>query len=140
MQKNTIHITEADFDRLERLVDGWWAQDPRTRTLLDRLQEELDRARVVDNQAVAPGCVTLGSEIMLRDLNTGELSVHRLALPNETGDSRAALSILSPVGIAVLGYGEGDEVDCETPGGRRRLRVEKVLFQPEADLRNCISP
>ena len=140
MHESEIHVTETDFERLENLVNGWWAADPRTRELLDRLQGELDRARVVDSSAVAPECITLGSEVMLRDLDTGGLSVHRLVLPNEVGGSPRGLSILSPVGVCVLGYGEGDELDCETPGGRRRLRVEKVLFQPESDLASRIGP
>jgi regulator of nucleoside diphosphate kinase len=132
MIQNAIDVTQPDFERLERLVDGWWAADARTRALLDRLQAELDRARVVDSAEVEPGCITLGSQVRLRDVETGRLSVHRLVLPNEASGPDGALSILSPMGIAALGYREGDEFVCETPGGRRRLRVEKVLFQPES--------
>ena len=132
MSQDAIHVTQPDFERLESLVDGWWAADPRTRALLDRLREELDRARVVDSAEVEPECITLGSQVLLRDVETGQSSMHRLVLPNDASGVDGALSILSPVGISALGYREGDEFVCETPGGRRRLRVEKVLFQPES--------
>ena len=131
MNETPIQVTQTDFDRLGRLLDGWWAPDARTQPLLDRLQEELDRARVVANGEVDPDCITLGSEVVLRDLDTGWPSIHRLVWPNDAAGSHKALSILSPIGVAALGYREGDEFVCETPGGLRRLRVEKVLFQPE---------
>ena len=124
---NTIHVTQPDFDQLERLVDGWWAPDDRSLALLERLRDELDRARVVDSGEIAPECVTLGSEVTLRDLDTGRRSVHRLVLPKESHKVEGALSVLSPIGIAVLGYHMGDSFTCETPGGERRLLVEKVV-------------
>jgi regulator of nucleoside diphosphate kinase len=47
------------------------------------------------------------------------------------------LSVLSPMGLAALGYRQGDELECETPGGKRRLRIVKVLFQPEANAKTA---
>ncbi len=123
---DAIHVMRSDLDQLERLLDGWWRTDVRTQALLGRLQEELDRARVVESGEIAPECVTLGSEVALRDLDTALVSVHRLVLPMDTDRAKGALSVLSPVGIAVLGYREGDTFECATPGGRRRLRVEWV--------------
>ena len=135
MNENLIQVTQPDFDRLERLLEGWWASDARTRQALGRLQHELERARIVDSSEVDPDCITLGSEVELRDLDTGSLSMHRLVWPSEAPHSHEALSILSPMGLSALGYRQGDEFECDTPGGKRRLRVERVLFQPESSAR-----
>lgn len=136
MNQTEIHVTQLDFDRLEHLVNGWWATDDRTRDLLDQLQHELDRARIVDSEEVDPDRITLGSDIALRDLETGRVSLYRLDWPSNSGrDGQITLSILSPLGISALGYREGDEFEVEAPGGKRRLRVEKVHYQPQWSLR-----
>jgi len=131
-----IHVTKPDFQRLEHLVNGWWATDDRTRELLELLQQELDRALIVESEEVDPDRITLGSEVALRDLHTGEVTVYRLAWPRDaaSGDS-LPLSILSPMGISALGYREGDQFEVAAPGGKRRLRVEEVRYQPERRLR-----
>jgi regulator of nucleoside diphosphate kinase len=134
VNENPIQVTRPDFERLAALLDGWWAPDAKTRPLLERLEAELERARVVDSRDIEPGCITIGSKVALRDLRTGRLSVHALVWPNEWSRSELTLSVLSPMGIAVLGYREGDEFEYEAPGGPRRLRVERVLFQPESAL------
>ena len=67
------------------------------------------------------------------DLDSRESVVYRLVLPSEANSVDGSLSILAPIGIAMLGYGEGDYFECETPGGTRRFLVESVLFQPEAE-------
>jgi regulator of nucleoside diphosphate kinase len=132
MTENSIQVTRADFERLGELLEGWWAPDARTRPLLERLQEELERARVVESREVDPRCITIGSKIALRDVHSGALSVYELLWPNQRSQSDLTLSVLSPMGIAALGYREGDEFEYEAPGGTRRFRVERVLFQPES--------
>jgi regulator of nucleoside diphosphate kinase len=89
---------------------------------------------VVESYEVPPGIVTLHSKVRLLDLDSRESAVYRLVPPSEANGSAGNLSILAPIGIALLGYGEGDRFECETPGGMRRFLVERVLFQPEADL------
>jgi regulator of nucleoside diphosphate kinase len=71
--------------------------------------------------------------VRLLDLDSRESVVYTLVLPREANSADGSLSILAPIGIAMLGYGEGDRFECETPGGIRRFLVESVLFQPEAD-------
>lgn len=126
MNETPIHLTQSDFDRIEDLLGGWWAPDARTQRLLDQLQAELDRARILDGADPSSDAIGLGSEIVLVDLATAAASRYRLVAPSEADGSPGTLSILSPIGVASLGYREGDEFQCETPGGVRRLRVERV--------------
>ncbi len=132
--KGHIHITKADQIRLVSIMEGMKTADERLQRWLDLLEHELDRANVVESHAIPRGTVTLHSRVRLLDLDSRESMVYRLVPPSEVNSGTGNLSILAPIGIALLGYGEGDRFECETPGGTRRFLVESVLFQPEADL------
>lgn len=132
--KNQIYITKADQTKLVAIMEGMKAADERLQRWLALLEYELDRANVVETHEVPRGTVTLHSKVRLLDLDSRESTVYRLVTPSEADSGVGNLSILAPIGIALLGYGEGDRFECETPGGTRRFLVERVLFQPEADL------
>ena len=131
--KNLIHVTKPDYLKLTALVENFEPANKELTRWLDLLEHELDRANIVDSHEIPEGIVTLHSRVRLRDLDSGELLTCKLVLPNEAGRVEDGLSILAPVGIAMLGYGEGDSFECETPGGTRTFLVESVLFQPEAE-------
>src|SRR4051812_34879852 len=129
--KEELLITEADFDRLKHLVES-----PRYRVshamLLPTLRGGLERCRVVEPASVPGGVVTMHSEIRVRDLQTGESETYALVFPDDADINTGRLSVLAPLGTALLGARVGDVVEFEAPGGRRRLKVQEVLYQPEA--------
>ena len=124
-------ITATDFDRLSHLVDS-----PRYRTshavLLMTLKGELDRGRVVASDGVPNGVVTMNSRVRVRDLRLDDTETYQLVYPEEADISEGKLSVLAPLGIALLGTRVGHIVKFDAPGGTRRLKVEKILYQPEA--------
>lgn len=126
-----IAITRFDFDRLEKLVDRLRTRD-NLPSIANALEEELDRAEIVDPQAVPPDVVTMNSEATVRDLSTGDVEKLRVVFPAAAAPRKGAISVLAPLGLALLGAREGDEVTWEVPGGPRHLRVERVTYQPEA--------
>ncbi len=128
--RETIYITKEDCDRLRRLVDGRRAGDYRDAEYLNELEVELDRAEIVDPRAVPRDVVTMGSEIRLKDLDTGEVKNYRLVFPAQVRGENA-ISVLAPIGTAMLGYQVGDVIEWRVPKGLRRLKVLKVLYQPE---------
>jgi regulator of nucleoside diphosphate kinase len=133
MRKKTpdrIFVTRPDFERLSRLVNNRESFSP-DRPYLDQLGDELDRAEVVEVYDVAPDVITMNSEVLLKDLQSGEVARYRLVYP---GQARAKnnVSILAPIGTAMLGYRTGDIVEWQVPKGLRRFQVLEVLFQPEA--------
>ena len=131
--KNPIHITKPDYLKLIAIVEDFGPANKELSHWLAALEHELDRANVVDSHEIPHGVVTLHSRVRLRDLDSEELLIYRLVLPSEAGRTESGLSVLAPVGIAMLGYGEGDSFECATPGGTRRFLIESVLFQPEAE-------
>ncbi len=74
----------------------------------------------------------MNSEATVRDLATDEVERVRVVFPGAAAPAKGAVSVLAPLGLALLGTRAGDEVSWEVPGGRRQLRVENVTYQPEA--------
>ena len=135
--RGTIYITRPDMDRLAALVEGYRLQgreDPRT---LQRLEDELERAVVVHASDVSSDVVTLDSRLLLVDLDSGEEMIFTLVLPSRANADAGRISVLAPLGMAVLGYRIGDEIEWDVPAGRRRLRVRNVIDQPESGVRNA---
>src|SRR5690606_1167611 len=88
--------------------------------------DELERATVVETAEFRPNVVGLRSRVKLRDLQTNEIEEWVLTLPEQANSDQQRLSVLAPVGTAILGYTEGDEIEWETPGGVRKLKIEQV--------------
>lgn len=104
----------------------------RSRNELDGLVGELDRALVVAPEDVPNDVVTMNSKMRLVDVATGDAMEMSLVFPEDADPAGGTVSILAPVGTAIIGYSEGDSIDWPTPSGIRTYLIEKVLFQPEA--------
>ena len=129
--RDRIYITRADFERLRRLIDGRRAGNAFDLEYLDTLEQELDRADVVEPDAIPDDVVTMNSEVRLKDLDSGDVKIYRLVFPAQTRTENS-VSILAPIGTALLGYRVGDTTEWRVPKGIRRLKVLEVLYQPEA--------
>jgi len=128
MDTRVIYITEADMKRLRPLIEGM----KNSRDDLRGLQAELEHARVVTPADVPPDVITMNSKARLRDLDTGEEMIFTLVFPGEASIEHDRISVVAPIGTAMLGQRVGDEFEWEVPAGSVRLRVEEMLYQPEA--------
>ncbi len=128
-----ITITELDYVRLRNLINT--EMENRTAELnnLEVLDSEIQRARKVDSRSITPEYVTMNSMIELTDLGTDRSMKLKLVYPKESNYREGRISILSPLGSALLGYRVGDTVTFEAPGGPREIRIDKILYQPEAN-------
>lgn len=130
MSQKQIFITESDRERLQVLIAKQRVAAPSKHVAT--LQAELERAVVVPPREVTPDVVTMRSTVELLDLDTGETETHTLVFPEEADIEQRKISVLAPIGTAVLGCRVGDEFEWSVPAGLRRLRVARVLYQPEA--------
>lgn len=131
MAERDIFVTDIDFDRLNGLVAG--ARRSRmNQEHVDQLADELERAHIVSPDEIPPDVVTMNSRVELRDLDTGDTMVFVLVFPTEANVDQQRISVLAPLGTAVLGYRAGAVIEWQVPARTRRLRIERVLFQPEA--------
>jgi regulator of nucleoside diphosphate kinase len=129
--RDRIYITNDDFERLRRLIAGRRGANSIDHEYLDILEQELDRAEVVGPEAIPRDVVTMNSEVRLNDLESGESRVYRLIFPTQTRTENT-ISVLAPIGTAMLGYQVGDVIEWRVPKGIRRLKVVEVIYQPEA--------
>lgn len=120
VQAHDLFMTNDDFSRVMAL-----SPDP-------QLRKELDRAIVVSRNAIASNVVTMYSQLRYRDERSGECLQIELVFPEDADADQRKVSVLAPVGAALLGIAVGQAIDWVFPDGQvRRLRVEEILFQPE---------
>jgi regulator of nucleoside diphosphate kinase len=129
--RDRIYITDADFERLRRLISGRRGANAIDHEYLDMLEQELDRAEIVEPDAVPRDVVTMNSEVRLKDLDSGEVRDYRLIFPSQNRTENS-ISVLAPIGTAMLGYRVGDVIEWRVPKGIRRLKVLDIIYQPEA--------
>ncbi len=118
--------------RLRALIEDAKRLDRRRNEYLESLEAELSRGKLVAPTDVPPDVVTMNSRVCLIDLDTNEEMVYTLVFPNEANIAQSKISVLAPIGTAMLGYRVGDTFEWQVPDGTRRLRVKEILYQPEA--------
>jgi regulator of nucleoside diphosphate kinase len=128
---DSITISSFDKKRLLGLIEEWEA-DPGDRGHIDDLAEELERAIVVEPQAMPADVVTMNSRLRLTDADTGEQKTVTIVFPGMANTDEGKISVLAPLGTALLGYRVGELVEWNVPSGLRRLRIDAIEYQPEA--------
>jgi len=126
MRNRPIVISRTDAARLRELL-ATRARAEFDQDHLRELAEELERARIAETDQVPAGVITIHARVQVHDLVSGERRELTLVLPRESDASAGRISVLAPLGTALLGYRAGDEVEWQMPGGLRRLRIESVL-------------
>lgn len=119
-----ILVSSEDRARLLELVSH--AEGP----VAEQLEHELDRAEVLPLQDVPSDVIVMDSEVEYEELGTGRRRQLRLVFPRDADGAAGRVSILAPLGCALLGLRVGQEIDWRMPGGLRRLRVLSVTRQP----------
>jgi regulator of nucleoside diphosphate kinase len=131
MKGKSAVITEADFNRLSGMVQS--RQVRRSYGLLTAgFEDELRAGEVVAPNRVPGGVVTMNSKLRVRDLATDECETYTLVYPDDADINDARLSVLAPLGRALLGAKVSDVVSVEAPVGLRKIKIEQIVYQPEA--------
>src|SRR5688572_28840349 len=132
-RETNIYITQSDYERLTKLIEiAREREGDANREYLDTLEEELDRAELVQQKDIPADVITMRSTVRLKDLDTSEEMIYQLVFPTEANYEEGRISVLAPIGTAMLGYRRGDMIEWQVPSGVRKLSVEEVLYQPES--------
>ena len=124
-------LPEPDARRLTEIAEGTHGPVMRDHDGVTRLAAALEHARVVSSQELPADVVSMHSTVRVADVATGEEATYTLVYPASADASARKLSILAPIGLALLGRREGDVVEPRAPGGVRRLHIVKLEHQPE---------
>ncbi len=127
-----ITVTELDYLRLKGLVDKLHGNSNVDIKYLKFLNYELQRALKIDSKLITPDFVTMNSIMEITFLDTSKTMELHLVYPHKANFSKGLISVLSPLGCALLGYKAGDIVAFNAPKGKQKVRIEKVIYQPEA--------
>ena len=128
MARRSIIIGTSDMNVLKALVssrvDATWRKDPNVR----KLDQEIDRAKIVPDAKVPADVVRLGCEVHVREAGKKTRpTVYHIVLPHEASFEDGRIYVMSPIGTGLLGYRVGDTVTWPVPGGERTWTIEQVV-------------
>jgi len=132
MRRKRSYITRSDLTRLREVLEVTGEFHLEDDVYIRELENELDRAEVVEPEDAPRNLVTMNCRVRVRDLDTQEVEVYWLVYPGNASAREEKVSIFAPVGVALLGKRPGDIVKVEVPAGLRRVRVEDVVQEAEA--------
>lgn len=125
MNHTPIYLSRYDYTKL-RLLLSTALYSSANNAALQKLREELDRAAVIDPAAIPTDVVTMDSAVEFEDLETGEIEEYTITFPERADVDSGRMSILAPIGTALIGCRVGNIVKWSTPGGIRRLKIRRV--------------
>jgi regulator of nucleoside diphosphate kinase len=132
MQHRVLYVTQRDMTQLRSLLESAASSRSKDREHLAQLEEELGRAEIIGSADIPRDVVTMHSRVRVKDVHSGRSMVVTVVFPSEADADRGFISVLAPIGTALLGYSAGDTVEWTTPGGPRTFVIEEVIYQPEA--------
>lgn len=130
MNKNTIYLTDKDYNRLLQVVQS--QRQKNGLFVVAALSQELKRAKVVSPTEIPADVITMNSRVRLKEMKSAaELDID-IVYPKDADVGKRKVSVLAPVGTAVLGCRVGDEVKWPVAQGMVTYKVEELIYQPEA--------
>lgn len=127
-ESTELVMSSVDIDRLRIAMSAGISSGPTT-----LLAEEIARAQVVPQTAIPPDVVTMNSRVKIRDAATGQIKDLTLVYPKDANPDTGCVSVLAPIGSALLGLHIGQTIEWPLPGGRtKRITVVELCYQPES--------
>ena len=131
MKTNKITLTKIDFLRLTSLINREKEINKRDQGNLLKLLEEINNAIIVDPEDIDSDIVTMNSVVKFTDVNSNMNTQMKIVYPKDADINKKNVSILAPIGTALLGYKKGDIVEWSVPGGIKKFLINEITYQPE---------
>ena len=131
MKRKDIYITQYDLERLLKVLRELPEKKHVTGFSVQELEDELNRGIVVSPKEVPENVITMNSRVLMRDVESGNDMTLWLVFPDKVDAVKNPISILSPLGTAMIGYKVGDVFEWESPSGTKKIEVLDILYQPE---------
>ncbi len=128
-----IKITEIDYIRLNKLLLLTRDKNDTDIKNLDDLAFEINRAEIIDSKKISPKIITMNSVVKLLNEETKNQIIIKIVYPQEADFKKGFVSILSPLGTALLGYEKGDKVLFNAPKGKVNITIQDIKYQPESN-------
>jgi len=133
MERSNITLSRLDFQRITRCIE----EEKKLRTINDfeiqRLLYELTRAEITEPRKIPNNIITMNSEVEISFLDSQKTVRLKIVYPDEANIKEGKISIFSPIANALLGHKEGDVIEWVVPAGGTKFKIEKIIYQPEAE-------
>ncbi len=128
-----IFITDFDMKRFKWLISNTHRFDKMDIKHLKQLEIELANAEIVEPKDIPADVVTMNSKVRIKFLDTNEEKIFTLVFPFDADLEQDKLSILAPIGVAIIGYKTGETIEWDFPKGKRQIKIEEIIYQPERE-------
>ncbi len=125
-------LNKLDFLRIQKSIDDAKASRSITSEEAESLIKELNSADIVEPEEIPSDVVTMNSVVRISFLNTNKQIKFRIVYPKEANVTENKISIFSPIATALIGYKVGDELEWIVPAGLTKIRIDQIIYQPEA--------
>lgn len=130
---NKITITKLDYSRIKSSISDAKQSKSISVADADALMKELDSANIVSSEEVPGDVVTMNSIVKISFLNSQKQIQFQIVYPGKANLKEKKISIFSPIATGLLGYKTGDEIEWIVPAGPTKIRIDEIIYQPEAD-------
>jgi regulator of nucleoside diphosphate kinase len=127
-----IIMNSLDTTRIREKIRLVKAGNTYSPTEIEKLIAELNRAKIMEPKQIPGDVITMHSVVKVKYINNHKEFTLQLVYPEEANIKENKISIFAPIGIALLGYRKGDIIDWRTPGGNFKIKIEDIIYQPEA--------
>ncbi|MCK3685108.1 GreA/GreB family elongation factor [Maribellus sp. YY47] len=131
--EDIIKVTKMDYVRLNGIISSIKQFNKEGSAEISFLETELTRAKKIDPKRIGADFVTMNSVVEVIDLDTEKSMTIRLVYPKDANFKQGNISILSPLGSALIGYQSGSIISFKVPGGIKKMKISKLIYQPEAN-------
>ncbi len=129
---NPLILNRLDYTRIKKSVNDARQSRSINQTEADKLMSELESARIVEPEDMPPNVVTMNTIVKLSFLNNNKQVQFQIVYPEQANYTQNKISIFSPIATALIGYSVGDEIQWIVPAGITNIRIDDIIYQPEA--------
>jgi regulator of nucleoside diphosphate kinase len=125
-------VNRLDYARIKNCISDAMQFKSISKAEAEKLRAELDSAKIVEPEAVPSNVVTMNSIVKLSFLNNNKQVQFQIVYPNQANLKENKISIFSPIATALIGYSVKDEIEWIVPAGLTKIRIDEIIYQPEA--------
>lgn len=129
---NRLIISRLDHSRIKNRINDARQRRSISSAEAETLMKELDSARIVEPTEMPADVVTMNSIVKLSFLNNNKQVQFQIVYPDKANVKENKISIFSPIATALIGYKENDEIEWVVPAGLTKIRIDKIIYQPES--------
>ncbi|MBS1631234.1 MAG: nucleoside diphosphate kinase regulator [Bacteroidetes bacterium] len=125
-------VNRLDYARIKKCISDAKQFKSISTSDADKLMTELNSAEIVEPEAIPSNVVTMNSIVKLSFLNSDKKIQFQVVYPDQANIKENKISIFSPIATALIGYKAKDEIEWLVPAGLTRIRIDEIIYQPEA--------